>query len=94
MSEETVLPVKTRKAKDPQTSMLLDKWKNRRRMAWVSLYSIIVVTIMAFYCVPIEKLKVLESVITWFYTIQGGIVGSYIGLATFSEKWEKNPPKK
>lgn len=61
------------------------RWKNRRRMAWLSLLSIIAITIMSFYYVDIERLKVLDSVITWFYTVMGSVVGAYVGFSTWHD---------
>lgn len=56
--------------------------KNRRKMAWVALISIMVVTYLAFFHVSIERLKVLGEVITWFYFVMGSIVGAYLGFST------------
>lgn len=65
--------------------LLNEKWKNRRRMAWVSLYSILIVTILALYSVPMERLVVLEQIITWFYFVLGSIIGAYVGFSTLEE---------
>lgn len=60
------------------------RWRNRRRMAWLSLISILIVTgIMIFY-VPEARLTKLEVVITWFYMVMASIVGAYMGFATLS----------
>ena len=60
------------------------RWKNRRRMAWTALISILVVTFMTFFMIPIAKLQVLGEVITWFYFTMTAIVGAYMGLTTLS----------
>lgn len=73
---------------------LNQRWLHRRRMAYISLFAILCVTLLAFFVVPIERLKLLDNVIIWFYTIMGGIVASYIGLATFGEKWGINNKNK
>lgn len=70
--------------------LISDRWKNRRRMAWLAIFSILLVTYLAFYHLPIEKLKLLDNVITWFYTIMGGIVASYMGLVTFDDIKTRN----
>lgn len=64
-----------------------DAWKNRRRMAYFSLYSIVIVTYWALFLVPESRLKILEEVITWFYFIMGSIVGAYVGFSTLDKKW-------
>lgn len=56
---------------------------NRRRMAWTSLIVIIVQTILLFFVVDPERIKVLSEPIVWSYFCNAGIVGSYMGAATF-----------
>ncbi len=62
------------------------RWKNRRRMAWTSLISIIVITFFILFtdAISIEKLKVLGEVITWFYFCMSSIIGFYMGATTFA----------
>ena len=62
------------------------RWQNRRRMAWLSIISIIVVTGLAFFVLPIERLDKLADVITWFYLSMASIVGAYMGLSTWAAK--------
>jgi len=66
--------------------------RTRRKMAQIALYGIFAVTLLAFFVVNIEKLKILGEVITWFYIIMGSIVGSYMGFATLDDHW--TPKKK
>lgn len=61
------------------------RWKNRRRMAWLSLMAILVVTYYSMVKMDIERIEALSNVITWFYTIMGSIVCAYCGLATFDD---------
>ena len=65
------------------------RWKNRRRMAYISLVSILIVVGLSLFVVPIERLQVLEEVITWFFFIMGSIIGAYVGFSTFDDKWNK-----
>ncbi len=62
------------------------RWKNRRRMAWVALVSILVVTILAFFVVTESRLKLLGDVINMFYLSMASIVGAYVGFATLDKK--------
>lgn len=64
------------------------RWKNRRRMAWVSLISMIVVTFFILFtnAVSIEKLKVLGEVITWYYFASASVVGAYMGFTTWASR--------
>ena len=62
------------------------RWKNRRRMAWLSLVSMITVTILILFTefVSIERLNVLTEVITWFYFCCASVIGMYMGATTWA----------
>lgn len=62
------------------------RWKNRRRMAWVSLISMLVVTVLVLFYIPEERLKLLEEVITWFYFSMASVIGCYMGFTTWASK--------
>jgi len=59
------------------------KWKNRRKMAWISLVAMIVVTIILLFApIPETRLKILSEPITWFYLSMASIIGAYMGFTT------------
>ena len=64
------------------------RWKNRRRMAWVSLISILVVTFFMLFtdAVSVEKLKIVGDVVTWFYFSMASIIGAYMGFTTWASR--------
>jgi len=64
------------------------RWKNRRRMAWVSLIAMVLVTGLILFTnmVSIEKLKVLSDVITWYYFSSASVIGAYMGFTTWASK--------
>lgn len=63
------------------------RWKHRRRMAYVALYSMLISTSYVFGpWVPVERLEHLSDVISWFYFAMASIVGAYMGFATWSAK--------
>lgn len=62
----------------------IDRWKNRRRMAWVALIAIILLTVSCFG-LPIERIKALEMIITWFMTAMTTIVATYMGASTVAQ---------
>ena len=62
------------------------RWRNRRKMAWIALISILAVTILAFFVVEESRLKLLGDVINMFYLSMASIVGAYVGFATFDKK--------
>lgn len=67
-----------------------DTWRNRRRMAYFSLFSIVIVTYWALFVVPEDRLKILEEIITWFFFIMGSVVGAYMGFSAYEKKWNNN----
>ncbi len=69
------------------------KWKHRRRMAYIALFSILAITILSLFFVSVERLAVLKEVITWFYFVMGSIIGTYAGFASI-EEWKKKPFEK
>lgn len=66
------------------------QWKHRRRMAYLSLLSIIAVTaVLLGPWVPVERVEKLSDLISWFYFSLASIVGAYMGFATWSAKSAK-----
>lgn len=62
------------------------QWKNRRRMAWTSLISMIIITGLVLFT-PLcseSKLKVLSDVITWYYFCCSSVIGIYMGATTWA----------
>jgi hypothetical protein len=64
-----------------------DRWKNRRRMAWLAL--------LAGLTFPVLLLATesdqLGAVAGPFYIFVGAVVGAYIGFATVDDKWQHEP---
>lgn len=62
------------------------RWKNRRRMAWVSLISMLVVTFFMLFtdAISVEKLKIVGDVVIWFYFSMASIIGFYMGATTWA----------
>lgn len=64
------------------------RWTNRRRMAWLSLIAMILITVLILFTelVEVERLNVLKEVITWFYFSCASIIGAYMGFTTWAGK--------
>jgi hypothetical protein len=64
------------------------RWRNRRRMAWMSLLCMFVLTYFIIFTdiVPIARLTVLKEVITWFYFACISVVGAYMGFTTWASR--------
>ena len=64
--------------------MTQDRWKNRRRMAWLSL--------LAGLGFPLLLLMTdsgqLGTVAGPFYVFVTAVVGAYIGFATVDDRWQ------
>mgnify|MGYP000311215629 FL=1 len=62
-----------------------DRWKHRRRMAYMSLVGIFVATLLLFFVVDESRIKILSEPIVWFYICMSSITGSYLGFATWDQ---------
>jgi len=61
------------------------RWKNRRRMAWTSLVSMMVLTLLLLFApIPESRLAILSDPLTWYYFIMGGVITAYMGFTTLS----------
>lgn len=78
---------------DSQSSVEIDKAKvemikrtSRRRQAWISLFSIVAVTLLLIFGVSEERLKALDTVLPFFYITMGSIIGAYHGFSAWLGK--------
>lgn len=65
-----------------QGERFVDRWRNRRRLAWLAFLSMLIGTILLWFVVPINRVSALEEPIVWFYISMLGIVGAYVGFAS------------
>ena len=63
---------------------LHDRWKNRRRMAWLALVAGLLFPVLL---LATESYQ-LGAVAGPFYIFVGAVVGAYIGFATVDDKWQ------
>lgn len=70
----------------PETISWKVRWKNRRRMAWISLIAMITVTCLILFTnlVSESRLQILSDVITWFYFSMSSVIGMYMGATTWA----------
>ena len=59
-----------------------DRWKNRRRMAWLALLAGLLFPLL----LMATKSEQLGAVAGPFYAFVGAVVASYIGWATIDDK--------
>lgn len=92
--ETTQLTIKEAKEQAKKSYILLsNRWKHRRRMAYIALFSILIVTYLCLFKINSDKIKSLEVIVTWFYVTMGSIIGAYVGFATLDDKWRKGSQK-
>lgn len=60
-----------------------DKWKNRRRMTWLSLIAGLLYPLLMLY----TESDQLGQIAIPFYLFVSSVVGSYFGFATMDDKW-------
>lgn len=62
------------------------RWKNRRRMAWFSLYALIAIIFLFFFApVTDERLKIIADPIAMMAFVFGGVIAAYMGFTTFEK---------
>ncbi len=66
--------------------MTPDRWKNRRRMAWLALLAGLLFPLLLLW----SDSDQLGSVAGAFYVFVTGVVGSYSGWAVMDDKWQKD----
>lgn len=75
------------KIDDRELKVVETRFKNRRRMAWVSLFSMILLT--AFLLTPlisIERIQTLNGIMGSFYFAMASVIGAYMGFTTWATK--------
>jgi uncharacterized membrane protein len=64
------------------------RWENRRKMAWLSLVSMIAITLILILVpesiITVSKLSVISEFVTWFYFACTGVIGAYMGVTTYA----------
>lgn len=52
-------------------------------MAWVAMISIIAVTGLCIFYIPLDRLDALGDIIMWFFVTMGSVIGAYMGFTTW-----------
>lgn len=72
---------------DMEMNTAQTKFQNRRRMAWLSMISMVIFTaILLSPFISNEKIKALDEVFSMFYLAMASIVGAYMGFTTWANK--------
>jgi NADH:ubiquinone oxidoreductase subunit E len=60
--------------------------KNRRRMAWVALISLIVTAFSIMFVVPESRIERISSALELYWIALGGVVGAYVGISSWTRR--------
>ncbi len=62
------------------------RWKNRRRMAWISMANLTVIVLLYFFApIPDSRLEIIADPLAMITFVFAGIVASYMGATTFEK---------
>ena len=64
----------------------VDRWKNRRSMAWIS----IVAGLLFPALLLVTESDQLGAIAGPFYIFVSAVVGAYVGFATLDDRWERD----
>jgi hypothetical protein len=84
MADETETEVTTTEETLPPKTKS-EMWSSRRKMAWVSLWGIIVPTIfIIFYVTDVSLMDKVADLMSWYYIALASIVGAYMGFKSWA----------
>ena len=62
------------------------RWKNRRRMAWISMANLTAIVLLYFFApIPDSRLMIIADPLAMITFVFAGIVASYMGATTFEK---------
>jgi hypothetical protein len=64
--------------------MNADRFKNRRRMAWVSLFANLAIVAVILFKLDATLVSNYEGVLGWYFATSSSIILAYIGVSTWS----------
>lgn len=79
---------KRKKSQDVPDLSHPSTWKNRRRMAWISLCVVILLTAILLFApeemVRDKRIEILSDVLSWVYLGLVSVIGAYMGFTTYA----------
>lgn len=61
------------------------RWKNRRKMAWTSLISMIVFVLLVMFVVPESRLEMITEMLSWYFLAGVSVIGAYMGVTAWAD---------
>lgn len=83
--EEIIDPKLTGELQERQLELTSRMWVNRRRMAWMCLFAIMIVTALVLFKIPMERIQASENVLIWFFIVCSSTVAGYFGFSTYHD---------
>jgi hypothetical protein len=75
------------KVEDSELELYERRLKAQKRMAYTSLWSMILFTALLFSpIIPVERVNALSDLLGLFYIGQAGVVGAYMGFSAYMTK--------
>lgn len=66
------------------------KSESQKRMAWLSLVGVLIITSVVFLpIIPDTRITLLGDIISMFYIAMAGIISTYLGVSTWISKEPK-----
>lgn len=69
-----------------------EKFKNRRRMAWLAFFCMIALTVFIFWYIPAENLNHYEFIVAWVFGTFSSIIVTYMGVTMIPYFGKKQQP--
>lgn len=64
----------------------MKRWKNRRRMAWISMINLTAIVLLYFFApIPETRLKIIAEPLAMITFGFVGIIGAYMGFTSFEK---------
>lgn len=71
---------------DQKVEWQVRRWKNRRRMAWGSFFSLLLIVLFYFFApIPDSRLTIIAEPLAMISWVFGGVIGAYMGFTTFEK---------
>ena len=80
----------------PEDKKKLVTWRNRKAMAWISLYAILIYTFVLWFILPVwydyatvtqqEWIEQVADSSAWLYSVLGGVIVGDMGTTTWAVK--------
>lgn len=86
LSEEDIDLDNDGKVTNKEYKIYEQRAKNRRSMAWVSLFAMIVTVLLLMFLIPESRIEKLGSVLELYWLALGSVVTAYVGITAWNKR--------